>query len=170
MPMRRWLAAAVLTVGTIASAADTRPIVFTDVTAPAGLKFVHTNGAFGKKYLPETLGAGCLFLDVDNDGWQDVLLIDSTNWPGHAGPRSSPKLYRNGGNGRFTDVTAGSGLDVDVYGMGGAAADYDNDGRVDVFITAVGGNRLFHNEGGGRFTDVTRRPSIESKRGSTELA
>src|SRR5439155_12614634 len=112
MPMRRLLAAAVLAVGTIASAADTRPIVFTDVTAQAGIKFVHTNGAFGKKYLPETLGSGCLFLDVDNDGWQDILLIDSTNWPGQRrlqGPRSSLKLYRNAGNGRFTDATAGSG-------------------------------------------------------------
>src|SRR5438552_7063770 len=90
-------------------------VTFTDVTAAAGIKFVHTNGAFGKKYLPETLGSGCAFLDVDGDGWQDLLLIDSTNWPGQRrlqGPRSSLKLYRNAGNGRFTDATAGSGLDV----------------------------------------------------------
>jgi len=160
MPMRWSLAAAALAIGLLGVSAATPAIVFTDVTAQTGIAFVHNNGAFGKKYLPETLGSGCLFLDVDNDGWQDILLIDSTNWPGHSGKRSSPKLYRNAGNGRFTDVTAGSGLDIDLYGMGGAAADYDNDGRVDVFITAVGGNRLFHNEGGGRFTDVTRRAGL----------
>ncbi len=157
----------ILAIAAIACAAIARPtatlvppVVFTDVTAAAGVKFVHNNGAFGKKYLPETLGSGCLFLDVDNDGWQDVLLIDSTNWPGHAGPRSRPRLYRNNGNGTFTDVTKGSGLDVELYGMGGAAADYDNDGRTDVFITAVGGSRLFHNNGGGTFTDVTSRAGI----------
>ena len=157
----------ILAIAAIACAAIARPtatlvppVVFTDVTAAAGVKFVHNNGAFGKKYLPETLGSGCLFLDVDNDGWQDVLLIDSTNWPGHAGPRSRPRLYRNNGNGTFADVTKGSGLDVELYGMGGAAADYDNDGRTDVFITAVGGSRLFHNNGGGTFTDVTRRAGI----------
>jgi hypothetical protein len=142
------------------SATSTPPVVFTDVTASAGLAFVHTNGAFGKKYLPETLGSGCVFLDFDNDGWQDILLINSTRWPGRPGPRSHPTLYRNMGNGTFTDVTAGSGLDIELYGMGAAAADYDNDGRVDVFITAVGGNHLFHNEGGGRFTDVTERAGL----------
>jgi hypothetical protein len=136
------------------------PIVFTDVTASAGVRFVHNNGAFGRKYLPETLGSGCLFLDVDGDGWQDILLVNSTKWPGRAGPPSHPQLYRNNGNGTFTDVTVGSGLDVELYGMGAAAADYDNDGRVDVFITAVGGNRLFHNAGNGRFTDVTGRAGL----------
>jgi hypothetical protein len=142
-------------------------IVFTDVSASAGVRFLHNNGAFGKKYLPETLGSGCVFFDFDNDGWQDILLINSTNWPGHAAPRSSPRLYHNNGNGTFTDVTAGSGLDVDLYGMGGAAADYDNDGRPDVFITAVGGNRLFHNEGAGHFTDVTRRAGVAGSGFST---
>jgi enediyne biosynthesis protein E4 len=136
------------------------PIVFADVTASAGVRFVHNNGAFGKKYLPETLGAGCVFFDFDADGWQDILLVNSTNWPGHPGPRSRPQLYRNNGNGTFTDVTAGSGLDVELYGMGAAAADYDNDGRADIFITAVGGNRLFRNDGAGKFTDVTRRAGL----------
>jgi hypothetical protein len=136
------------------------PVTFTDVTTAAGIRFVHNNGAFGRKYLPETLGSGCLFLDFDNDGWQDVLLLNGTNWPGHAGPSSHAQLYRNNGNGTFTDVTAGSGLDAALYAMGGAAADYDNDGRVDVFITAVGGNRLFHNDGRGRFTDVTGRAGV----------
>jgi len=163
----RTFAIGISAIGMLASGAtvfpsptSTSPVVFTDVTASAGLAFVHINGAFGKKYLPETLGSGCVFLDFDNDGWQDILLINSTRWPGRPGPRSHPTLYRNMGNGTFTDVTAGSGLDIELYGMGAAAADYDNDGRVDVFITAVGGNHLFHNEGGGRFTDVTERAGL----------
>jgi hypothetical protein len=139
------------------AAAVSDSITFTDITIRAGVRFVHNNGAFGKKYLPETLGSGCLFLDIDNDGWQDILLINSTNWPGRSGPRSRPALYRNNGDGTFADVTTGSGLDIDVYGFGGAAADYDNDGRVDVYVTALGGNRLFHNAGNGRFVDVTRQ-------------
>ena len=153
----------VLTVGLAAAAAQKAApagVTFTDITAAAGIRFVHDNGAFGKKYLPETLGSGCLFLDADNDGWQDILLINSTHWPGRTGSSSHAQLYRNNGNGTFTDITAGSGLDVSLFGMGGAAADYDNDGRVDVFITAIGGNRLFHNEGRGRFTDVTRRAGL----------
>ena len=132
-------------------------ITFTDITARAGLKFVHNNGAFGKKYLPETLGSGCVFLDFDDDGAQDILLINSTNWPGHPGPKSRTALYRNNGDGTFTDVTAASGLDVEMYGLGGAAADYDNDGRVDIYITALGGNHLFHNAGNAKFVDVTRQ-------------
>ena len=135
--------------------ADT--VTFTDITARAGLKFVHNNGAFGKKYLPETLGSGCLFLDFDGDGWQDILLLNSKAWPGQAGGRSLPALYRNNGDGTFANVTTGSGLDVELYAMGGAAADYDNDGRVDVYITALGGNHLFRNIGGGKFSDVTRQ-------------
>src|SRR3954470_17881573 len=160
--MSRWMrahacVAAIAVMVSRSAAGVSDAVTFSDVTARAGIRFLHNNGAFGRKYLPETLGSGCLFLDIDNDGWQDILLINSINWPGHAGPSSHALLYRNNGNGTFSDVTAGSGLDVALYGMGGAAADYDNDGRVDLFITAVGGNRLFHNEGMGRFADVTRR-------------
>src|ERR1700674_5555331 len=78
------------------------PIEFTDVTAQAGINFKHNSGAFGKKYLPETIGSGCAFLDYDNDGWQDILLINSMNWPGHSGPKSYPALYHNNKNGTFT--------------------------------------------------------------------
>ncbi|MBW8867541.1 MAG: CRTAC1 family protein [Acidobacteria bacterium] len=148
--------AAILLSSSVAGLAETA-VTFTDVTARAGITFVHNNGAFGKKYLPETLGSGCLFLDIDNDGAEDILLVNSTNWPGHAGPKSRLALYRNTGDGTFVDVTAGSGLDVELYGLGGAAADYDNDGRVDVYITALGGNRLFHNAGNGKFVDVTKQ-------------
>jgi hypothetical protein len=136
------------------------PPAFKDVTAAAGLRFKHVSGAFGKKYLPETMGAGCAFLDFDGDGDQDVLLVNGQPWPGQPGPRSLPGLYRNNGDGTFSDVTRGSGLDVSIYGMGVAAADYDNDGRIDVYLTGLGGNRLFHNLGGGRFADVTAQAGV----------
>ena len=134
--------------------------VFTDATATAGIKFRHNNGAFGKKYLPETLGSGGAFLDFDNDGWQDILLVNSKNWPGRPGGPSYPALYRNNKNGTFTDVTRQAGLAVELYGFGVAAADYDNDGFTDVYITALGPNRLFRNLGNGRFADVTTRARV----------
>jgi hypothetical protein len=116
--------------------------VFTDVTAQSGIRFVHNNGAFGKKYLPETLGAGVVVFDADGDGWQDLLFVNSMNWPGHPGAKSYPALYRNRHDGTFADVTRGSGLDVEMYGIGGAAADFDNDGKVDVYLTALGSSHL----------------------------
>jgi enediyne biosynthesis protein E4 len=131
---------------------------FTDVTKEAGITFVHNNGAYGDKLLPETMGGGVAFLDYDNDGNQDLLFINSADWPWHsvAGRQPTiPALYHNDGKGHFTDVTAGSGLDVSCYGMGVAVGDFDNDGLEDVFITAVGGNHLFHNEGNGKFREVT---------------
>jgi hypothetical protein len=143
----------------ILSAAEP-PVVFTDVTKEARIAFVHNNGAFGKKYLPETIGSGALVLDVDGDGWQDLLFVNSKNWPGHPGPRSLPALYRNMHDGTFTDITRGSGLDVELYGIGATAADYDNDGKVDIYITALGGNRLFRNLGNGKFADVTRQAGV----------
>jgi enediyne biosynthesis protein E4 len=134
--------------------------VYSDVTASAGIRFRHNNGAFGKKYLPETLGSGCAFLDFDNDGWQDIILINSKSWPGHAGPPSYPALYRNNRNGTFTDVTKQAGLAVEMYGMGVASADYDNDGNVDIYVTALGANHLFRNLGNGRFADVTEKAAV----------
>ncbi len=134
--------------------------VFADVTAAAGIRFRHNNGAFGKKFLPETLGSGCAFLDFDSDGWQDVLLINSKDWPGRTASPSHPALYRNNRNGTFTDVTKQAGLAVELYGFGVAAADYDNDGDTDIYITALGPNRLFQNQGNGRYTDVTQRARV----------
>ena len=154
----------------ILAAAAASPVTFTDATARAGVTFVHTNGAFGKKYLPETLGAGGLFLDIDGDGWQDMLLINSTRWPGHPGAKTLPALYRNNHDGTFSDVTRGSGLDVELYGIGGTAADFDNDGKVDVYVTALGGNRLFRNLGGGKFADVTGRAGVADAGFSTSAA
>jgi len=136
------------------------PIEFTDATAQAGIHFKHNSGAFGKKYLPETLGSGCAFLDYDNDGWQDILLVNSMNWPGRAGPKSYPALYHNNQNGTFTDVTKEAGLAVEMYGLGCAVADYDNDGFDDVYITCLGPNHLFRNLGSGKFQDVTAKAGV----------
>ncbi|TWT76671.1 ASPIC and UnbV [Planctomycetes bacterium CA13] len=137
-------------------------VMFTDVTDEVGIDFVHNNGATGEKLLPETMGGGCAAFDFDNDGDQDILFVNSNDWPSEkklsAKERSdSPStmgLYRND-DGVFSNVTKGSGLDFSAYGMGVAVGDYDNDGLVDVFITVVGPNRLFHNLGEGKFEDVT---------------
>jgi hypothetical protein len=145
-------------------------VTFVDVTAAAGIRFVHTNGAFGKKYLPETLGSGCAFVDVDGDGWQDIVLVNGMSWPGHKRSASYPALYRNNHDGTFTDVTKQSGLAVEMYGMGVAAADFDNDGRVDLYITALEGNHLFRNIGGGRFLEVTRAAGVADGGFSTAAA
>jgi len=136
------------------------PIQFTDVTAQAGIHFKHNNGAFGKKYLPETMGSGVCFLDYDNDGWQDILFVNSMDWPGHKTGKSFPALYHNNKDGTFTDVTREAGLDVEMYGLGCAAADYDNDGYVDIYITCVGSNHLFRNLGNGKFVDVTQKAGV----------
>ncbi|HVG70595.1 MAG TPA: VCBS repeat-containing protein, partial [Vicinamibacterales bacterium] len=133
---------------------------FVDVTGPAGLMFRHNNGAYGGKLLPETLGAGCAFLDYDNDGWPDILLVNGADWPGHQTQRSTLRLYRNNRNGTFTDVTRAAGLDVEMYGMGVAVGDYNNDGFPDVLVTCVGQNRLFRNTGRGTFLDVTKSSGL----------
>jgi hypothetical protein len=132
----------------------------TDVTAAAGIHFKHNSGAYGGKLLPETLGSGCAFLDYDADGWQDILLVNSMDWPGHSRQRSTLKLYRNNRNGTFTDVTRASGLDIEMYGMGVSIGDYNNDGFPDVLITCVGQNRLFKNTGKGTFVDVTNSSGL----------
>jgi hypothetical protein len=139
---------------------------FVDVTAASGLRFRHNSGAYGGKLLPETLGSGCAFIDYDNDGWQDILLVNSRNFPGRPGPPSYPALYRNNRNGSFTDVTKQAGLAIELYGFGVAAADFDNDGRVDIYITALGPNRLFRNVGG-RFVDVSDRAAVSDPGFST---
>ena len=131
-------------------------IQFRDITAQAGIHFTHNNGAFGKKYLPETMGPGCAFIDYDNDGWPDILLINGQNWPGHPGPESTLKLYHNNHDGTFTDVTRKAGLAVPMFGLGVTVGDYDNDGHDDIFITALGQSHLFHNNGSGTFSDATK--------------
>jgi enediyne biosynthesis protein E4 len=134
-----------------------------DVTAQAGIEFRHNSGAFGGKLLPETLGSGCAFFDYDRDGYPDILLVNSMDWPGHKRGRSTLKLYRNNRNGTFTDVTRVAGLDVELYGMGVAVSDYNNDGFPDILITCVGQNRLFRNTGKGTFQDVTKTSGLAGR-------
>ena len=138
------------------------PITFTDVTARAGITFVHHNGAAGQKFYPELFGGGVAVLDIDGDTWPDLLFVNGKDWqPG--GQRARHGLYLNNRDGTFKDVLAGSGFDAaDVYGLGATVADYDNDGRDDVFMTTVDGGRLFHNEGGGKFSDVTARAGLRN--------
>ena len=146
--------------------AQARPgFQLSDVTRAAGIAFKHNSGAYGKKYLPETMGPGCAFLDYDGDGWQDILIVNSMDWPGHKRQRSTLKLYRNNRNGTFTDVTRAAGLDVEMYGLGVAVGDYNNDGWPDIFITCVGQSRLFQNTGKGTFVDVTAKAGLTGHEG-----
>jgi hypothetical protein len=134
-----------------------------DVTSQAGIHFQHNSGAYGGKLLPETLGSGCAFLDYDGDGWPDILLVNAMDWPGHKRQRSTLHLYRNNRNGTFADVTKSAGLDIEMYGMGVAVGDYNNDGFPDILITCVGQNRLFRNTGKGTFVDVTKASGLQGK-------
>ncbi len=137
------------------------PIRFTDVSKEAGLVFVHQTGAFGKKWMPETMGSGGGFLDYDRDGHCDIFLVNGRDWPGHErpGPSATLKLFRNRGEGTFEDVTAAMGLDVTCYGMGCTFGDYDADGDLDIYVTAVGDNLLFRNDGT-RFTERAREAGV----------
>ena len=137
------------------------PLTFTDVTQAAGIHFRHNSGAFGKKYLPETLGSGCVFLDVDNDGWQDIFLVNSKNWPGQHGRAVAIRRCTT------TTTTAPSPTSPARRAsrsrstvMGVSAADYDNDGNIDLYVTALGPNHLFRNLGNGKFEDVTAKAGV----------
>ena len=149
---------------------------FTDITLDAGIDFTHENGAYGDKLLPETMGGGCAFLDYDNDGDQDLLFVNASHWPWHTEATDNPPdnpatmaLYQNDGSGQFTNVTAAVGLNISFYGMGVAVGDYDNDGWVDVFFSAVGKNHLFHNDQG-HFEDVTAEAGVAGEAGAWSSA
>jgi enediyne biosynthesis protein E4 len=136
------------------------PFRFVDVTKQSGIQFTHNSGAFGRKYLPETLGPGCAFLDFDNDGWQDILIVNGTDWPENLRRRTTLSLYKNNRDGTFHEVTRQAGLNVPVYGMGVAVGDFNNDGFPDIFLSCVGQSRLFQNTGKGTFVDVTERSGL----------
>jgi hypothetical protein len=133
---------------------------FTDVTREAGIAFVHNSGAYGKKYLPETMGSGLVFFDADGDGDQDLFFVNSADWPEKRRKTTTQALYRNRGDGTFEDDTKRSGLGIEAYGIGAAAADYDNDGDADLFLNALGPDRLFRNRGDGTFEDVTEAAGL----------
>lgn len=143
-----------------AAARPSGPVTFTEVAQQSGIHFRHSNGGFGKKFLPETMGSGVCVIDYNNDGWPDLLFVNSTDWPGHAKKHTYPALYRNNHDGTFTDVTEQAGLHVEMYGMGCTVGDYDNDGNDDLYITAIGGSHLFHNLGNGHFQDVTKQAGL----------
>ena len=149
--------------------AKAQTVSFTNATQAAGIRFTHNSGKAGKKWLPETMGAGGAFFDADGDEWLDILLINGKDWQAR-GKKSLPALYKNKQNGTFADVTAGSGLDVELYGIGVAIGDYDNDGDEDVYITALEGDRLYRNDGKGKFQDATKAAGIQNANFGTSAA
>ena len=168
--LRSLVLVALLSSASLLAARQSPPVRLVDVTREAGIDFTHDNGAFGKKYLPETLGTGVAFLDYDDDGWQDLLLVNGTSWPGQPPSPARTRLYRNLGTGKFEDVTERSGIDARLYGMGVAAADYDNDGWQDLLVTVVGQNRLYRNTGGRGFEDVTAPSGLGGREGFSTSA
>ncbi len=152
-------------VQSISEAIDIPPpsVQFTNITRESGIDFVHVNGAYGERLLPETMGGGVAVIDFDDDGLQDLLFVNSSLWPWESDGSRQPTsgLYRNLGGGSFEDITAASGLgDMTFYAMGAAVADINGDGFSDVFLTAVGENRLLINDGGKKFVDATRDAGV----------
>ena len=144
---------------------------FRDVANEAGLTFTHISGASERKYLPEILGSGGVFFDFDDDGWVDVFLVDGGSIADPAVARKAQhRLFRNRGNGTFEDVTRRSGIQHRGYGMGSCAGDYDNDGRIDLYITGVGPNALYRNAGSGRFAEVPDAGGANTPMWSTSCA
>ncbi len=144
---------------------------FVEITKAAGIDFVHNTGAFGKKYLPETMGSGCAFIDYNNDGWSDIVLLTCKDWTGYpTGKRQTMALYRNNHDGTFADVTKSAGLAVELYGIGVAAADYDNDGDDDLYVSCLEADRLFQNQGDETFVDVTKQAGIHNPSFGTSCA
>src|SRR6476660_6755177 len=128
------------------------PVIFSDAARQAGINFKHENGASPQKYLPETMSAGALIFDYDNDGWPDIFLVNGGSFVDRtAAAAARHRLYHNNRDGTFTDTTAASGIAVSGFGMGACSADYDNDSWPDLYVTAVEGNKLYRNNGNGTF-------------------
>lgn len=148
-----------------------RPVRFDNVAAKIGVTFKHVNGASFDKPLPETMSAGAVIFDYNNDGRPDLFLVNGGSFVDkQAASTARHRLYRNTGEGKFADVTESSGIGITGYGMGGCAADYDNDGSPDLYVTAVGGNKLYYNNGNGTFTDVTGRAGVAADLWSASCA
>lgn len=146
-------------------------LLFNDITRRAGIHFRHINGATGRKYLVETMGPGCAFFDYNNDGYLDLYFVNGGILPGFdAASRPANALYRNNGDGTFTDVTREAGVEGSGYGMGVIAGDYNNDGFADLFITCFGSSILYRNNGNGTFTDVTESAGVNNRKWGTSAA
>jgi hypothetical protein len=158
------------------------PVQFSDVTVASGIRFVHNNGAVGGKWLPETMGSGCAFIDYDSDGHPDIFLVNSRDWtpdeqrrgkmsqPSRPGRPGICALYHNRGDGTFEDVTKKAGLAVQAYGQGVCVGDFDNDGHDDLYLTGLGRNYLFHNDGDGTFREVSEKAGVKDSGWSTSAA
>ena len=151
-----------LTVGTAAS----QPPIFVDVTEEAGIYFKHNSGATEHKHIIETMGSGAVFFDYDTDGDPDLYFVNSGSVPQGNPQTLGNVLYRNEGDGRFTDVTEISGTGDTGYGMAASAADIDNDGDLDLYVANFGQDRLYRNNGDGTFTDITEAAGIDNTRWS----
>src|SRR5687768_14980002 len=167
-----WTAIGISVALSMAGAAQqTDGVTFRDISRDAGITFRHVNGASAQKHFEETMGSGGLFFDFDDDGWIDILLVDGGSIADPAVARQARhRLYRNQQGGTFADVTAASGIRPRGYGMGACAGDYDNDGRVDLYVTSAGPNTLYRNAGKGVFTDVTQKAGVGSTLWSTSCA
>ena len=145
-------------------------VTFTDVTAQAGISFHHDYGGSGRRYMVEIAGGGVLVFDYDSDELPDLFYVNGSPLPGKDGPRVSNALYRNLGDGTFRDVTEQAGLTGEGYGMGGAASDLDNDGDLDVLVTAFGKDQLYLNNGDGTFRSCGREYGVGDDRWSSSAA
>ncbi len=147
------------------------PPAFVDVSREAQLSYRHVSGTLPIRHIAETMGSGGGFLDYDNDGWQDVYLVNGGTRPGiRVAISAKNQLFRNHRDGTFTDVTTAVGVGDPSYGMGCAFADYDNDGFVDIYVTNLGPNVMYHNNGDGTFTDVTQKAGLGDPLWSTSAA
>ena len=137
------------------------PVTFEDITQKSGIRWVHNNAQSDARHIPEAVGPGCAFIDYDNDGWMDILFINSgsSDFFTPATPLRNA-LYRNNHDGTFTDVTVKTGLSGGGFGMGVAVADYDGDGFQDLYVTSYGRNTLYKNSGNGTFADVTDKAGV----------